>query len=189
MPTVQIRAQGLSILRIMLVLSSIAPLFLLWSIKGTSLLPDRYFVTGCALFAIFPTAVLFLRERIALRHRDSRPLTIGLVEDHRGHVLVYLFAILLPFYRQDVDSWREFSALLAALAFIVFLFWHLNFHYMNVLFAIRGFHVFTIHPSGQDNKYTGRDSFILITRRLNLTLGEKITALRLTNTMYLEKSS
>ena len=173
----------------MLVLSSIAPLFLLWAIKGTSLLPDRYFVTGCTLFAFFPTAALLLRERIALKHGDSRPLIIGTVEDHRGHVLVYLFAILLPFYRQDVDSWREFSALLAALAFIVFLFWHLNFHYMNVLFAIRGFHVFTIHPSGQDNKYTGRDSFILITRRLNFTPGETTIALRLTNTMYLERSS
>ena len=69
----------------------------------------------------------------------------------RGHVLhrhykrffclfnLYLFAMLLPFYSQDLGSWRYLGASFAALAFIVFLFWHLNLHYMNLLFAALGF--------------------------------------------------
>jgi hypothetical protein len=28
----------------------------------------------------------------------------------------------------------------------VFLFWHLNLHYMNLLFAALGFRVFTVYP-------------------------------------------
>ena len=73
--------------------------------------------------------------------------------------------MLLPFYTQNaIDSCREFFALILALSFIIFLFWHLNFYYMNILFAIRGFHVFTVHPPPQDNQYANPDSYILITR-------------------------
>lgn len=36
--------EGLSLLRVILVLSSISPLFVLWAVKGVDLLPDVYFV-------------------------------------------------------------------------------------------------------------------------------------------------
>ena len=127
--------EGLRFLRFVMVLSSISPLFVLWAIRGTELIPDLYFIAGCVALSVVPTLVLLVREAIARKQNDTRLLVVGRVEDNRGHVLVYLFAILLPFYRQDIDTWREFSALLAALLFIVFLFWHLNFHYMNILFA------------------------------------------------------
>ena len=122
-------AEGLKLARFIMVLSSMSPLFILWGIRGTNLIPALYFVTGCLVMAVLPTAFLLFRELLAKRQNDIRSLVIGRTEDHRGHVLVYLFAILLPFYRQNVDSWREFSALVAALVFIVFLFWHLNYHY------------------------------------------------------------
>ena len=67
---------------------------------------------------------------------DKRELTVGTADDHRDHILVYLFAMLLPFYSEDIGTWRDFGATLAALAFIVFLFWHLNLHYMNL--SVRG---------------------------------------------------
>ena len=181
--------EGLNLLRFILVLSSISPLFILWAVKGVAFLPDVYFVPVCLFLAIFPTIVLLVRVRIAIGHRDTRTLQVGSVEDHRGHVLVYLFAMLLPFYRQVVDGWREFSALILALIFIVFLFWHLNFHYMNILFAIRRYHVLTIYPPQQDNKYASPDSYILITRRRSLRTGQSIVVFRLSNTVYLEKSS
>ena len=180
--------EGLNLLRVTLVLSSISPLFVLWAVKGVAILADVYFVSVCLFLAIFPTIILLVRERIATKQRDAHPLQVGSVEDHRGHVLVYLFAILLPFYRQVVDGWRELSALILALIVIVFLFWHLNFHYMNILFAIRRYHVFTVYPPQQDNKYASPDSYILITRRRSLRTGQSIVALRLSNTVYLEKS-
>ena len=179
---------GLSLLRFFLVLSSISPLFVLWAVRGVAVLPDLYFVTVCSVLATFPTMALFWRENIARAHQDVRSLSVGRFEDNRGHVLVYLFAILLPFYRQDVESWRELSALILALAFIVFLFWHLNFHYMNILFAIRGYNVFTVYPPQQNNEYASFDSYILITRRGSLILGQSIVGLRLSNTVYMEKS-
>ena len=181
--------EGLKFLRLMMVLSSISPLFILWAIRGTRLIPDLYFVIGCLVLAIFPTALLLVREGIARKQNDTRPLVVGKVEDHRGHVLVYLFAMLLPFYRQDVGTWREFSALLTAILFIVFLFWHLNFHYMNILFALRRYRVFTIYPLESSNEYENLDSFALLTRRSRLTTGQPIVAYRLTNTLYLEKGT
>ena len=181
--------EGLNLLRFILVLSSISPLFVLWAVKGIALLPDVYFVPCCLILAIIPTLVLYRREKTARKQQDTHTLPIGRVEDHRGHILVYLFAMLLPFYTQDVNSWREFASLILALSFIVFLFWHLNFHYLNILFAIRGFHVFTVHPPPQDNQYANVDSYILITRRRSFRTGQLIVGLRLSNTVYLEECS
>ena len=181
--------EGLKFLRLMMVLSSISPLFILWAIRGTTLIPDLYFVTGCLTLALLPTTLLLVREGLARKQNDTRPLVVGSVEDHRGHVLVYLFAMLLPFYRQDIDTWREFTALLAALCFIVFLFWHLNFHYMNILFALRRYRVLTIYPPETTNEYASKDSVALITRRSSLIAKQQVVAYRLTNTLYLEKDT
>ena len=181
-------AEGLKLARFIMVLSSISPLFILWSIRGTNLIPDMYFVTGCLVMAILPTGFLLLREVIARRQNDTRSLVVGKTEDHRGHVLVYLFAILLPFYRQNVDAWRDFFALLAALVFIVFLFWHLNYHYMNIVFALRGYRVLNVLSPAGDSEHPSMVSFALITRRSTVQPNERIVAYRLSNTVYLEKS-
>ena len=41
--------EGLKTARLLMVLSSISPLFILWAIRGNSLIPDHYFVGFCAL--------------------------------------------------------------------------------------------------------------------------------------------
>ena len=86
-------AEGLKIARLIMVLSSLSPLFILLSIRGTNLIPDMYFITGCLAMAILPTGFLHCRELLAKRQRDVRSLVVGKIEDHRGHVLVYLFVI------------------------------------------------------------------------------------------------
>ena len=78
--------------------------------------------------------------------QERHELSIGDAEDHRDHLLVYLFTMLLPLYSASISTWREFGAALAAVAFVVFLFWHLNLHYVNLLFAFKGYHVFTLFP-------------------------------------------
>jgi hypothetical protein len=165
-----------------------SPLFFLWSIRGTILIPDTYFVSGCLVMAILPTGFLLLRELIARRQNDTRSLVIGRTEDHRSHVLVYLFAILLPFYRQNVDCWRDFFALLAALVFIVFLFWHLNYHYMNLAFALRGYRVLNVLSPEGSSEHPSMVNFALITRRSTVKPNESLVAFRLSNTVYLEKN-
>jgi hypothetical protein len=178
--------EGLKAARLLMVLSSISPLFILWAIRGNNLVPDRWFIGFCALMVVVPNAFLWLRIRTAKKQADRRDLTVGTSDDHRDHILVYLFAMLLPFYSEDLGSWRHLCASLAALAFIVFLFWHLNLHYMNLLFAALGFRVFTVYPPADENLLTGKTRQALITRRVSLASGDRIGAYRLSDTVYLE---
>jgi hypothetical protein len=172
-----------------MVLSSISPLFILWAIRGNSLIPDRWFIGLCVLMFMVPNAFLCLRIRTAKKQADKRVIAVGKADDHRDHLLVYLFAMLLPFYAQDVGNWRDLWATLAALAFVVFLFWHLNLHYMNLIFAMYGYRVFTIYPPIDGNFLTDKMPLVLITRRVNIASGERIVAYRLSNTVYLEVES
>lgn len=185
-PTLSKHDEGLKAARLLMVLSSISPLFILWAIRGNSLIPDYCFIGFCAFMVFIPNVFLWLRIRIAMRQDDKRELTVGTADDHRDHILVYLFAMLLPFYSEDISTWRDLSSTLAALALIVFLFWHLNLHYMNLLFAICGLRVFTVYPPVNGSPLTGKSRQALITRRVNLTSGDKIIAYRLSNTVYLE---
>jgi len=181
--------EGLKAARLLMVLSSISPLFILWAIRGNRLIPDCYFIGFCALMVVVPNAFLWLRIRTAKRQDDKREIVVGEANDHRDHILVYLFAMLLPFYSEDLGSWRHVSSVVAALAFIVFLFWHLNLHYMNLQFAMLGFRVFTVRPPADANRYTGKISYALITRRVALTPGDRIIAYRVSNTVYLESET
>jgi len=178
--------EGLRAARLLMVLSSISPLFILWAIRGNSLIPDRWFAGFCALMVIVPNAFLWLRIRTARQQSDKRELTVGAADDHRDDILVYLFAMLLPFYSEDIGTWRDLGATLAALAFIVFLFWHLNLHYMNLLFAVRGLRVFTVYPPADGNPLTGQTRHAVVTRRVSLSPGDRIVAYRLSDTVYLE---
>ena len=169
-----------------MVLSSISPLFILWALRGNTLIPDRFLPAFCAVMVVLPNSFLWLRIRTAKRLHERRELTVGLAEDHREHLLVYLFAMLLPLYSVELGGWRDVAALIAALCFIVFLFWHLNLHYMNLMFAALGYRVFTLSPPNDRNPLSGRMSQVLITRRIAVAPGERLVAYRLSDTVYFE---
>ena len=180
------RRDGLGLARLLMVLSSLSPLFILLAVRGNSLFPDIYFIGVCVLMAIIPTIFLYGRIHMAQREKDKRELIVGASEDHRSHVLVYLFATLLPFYREELATCRDLAAMFLALAFIVFLFLYLNLHYMNLFFVIFGYRVFTVSSPQDENLYTGREPFILITRRRSLLPGDRLVAYRLSDTVYME---
>ena len=180
--------EGLKLARLFMVLSSLSPLFILLAIRGNCFIPDNYFIATCALMVIVPNVFLVLRLCTARKNSDKRSLAVGGSDDNRGHVLTYLFATLLPFYREELATFRDMAAMVVALSFIVFLFWHLNLYYMNVLFAFFGYRVFTVFPPEDENPYTGKESIILITRRRSLSSGEHITAYRLSDIVYVETS-
>ena len=184
----KVSGEGLRLARLLMVLSSLAPLFVLMAIRGNSLVPEMHFTGVCLSFATLPSLFLWWRVGSARRDDDVRALLTGRTEDHRSHVLVYLFATLLPFYREEIGSCRDLLAMCVALGFIVFLFWRLNLHYMNLFFAVAGYQVFTVSPPDDGNLHTGRESFVLITRRRQLREAERVKAYRLSNTVYLEKS-
>lgn len=184
-----VRHEGLKVARLLMVLSSISPLFILWAIRGNSLIKDTWFAGFCALMVIVPNGLLWWRMRTAKRQSDKREVVVGAADDHRDHILVYLFAMLLPFYSEDIDTWRDLCATLAALAFIVFLFWHLNLHYMNLLFAFRGLRVFTVYPPADGNPLTGKNRQALVTGRVWLAPGERLVAYRLSDSVCVEAES
>jgi len=178
--------EGLKLARLMMVLSSISPLFILWAVRGNNLIPEYWFLGFCLFMVITPSLYLWRRIVMARKQKQIRPIVVGKAEDHRDHLLVYLFAMLLPFYSADLSAWRDLAAALVALGFIVLLFWHLNLHYMNFLFAAFGFHVFTIYPKTDNNPLSGKTSVVLITKRVAVSAGEQIEAYRLSNTVYFE---
>ena len=181
--------EGLRIARLLMVLSSFAPLFVLMGIRGNSVIPELYFLTTCLALAILPTLFLVWRIHTVRRVKDIKQLKAGKSEDNRSHILGYLFATLLPFYQEDIGTYRDLAAMLVALGFIVFLFWSLRLHYLNLCFAICGFHIFTVSTPCEGNSYSGLESFVLITRQKRLREGDQITAFRLSNTVYLEKNN
>ena len=77
-----------------------------------------------------------------------------------------------------------------ALAFIIFLFWHLNYHYMNISFAIKGYRVLEMHTPDTANRYSGRQSWVLITRRTSdkVVAAQTVRAYRVSDSVYMEKS-
>lgn len=178
--------EGLKLARLLMVLSSVSPLFILWAVRGTPLVPDEYFLGLCAAMVVGPNAFLWYRIRTARKRGDTRELAIAAVEDNREHLLVYLFAMLLPFYADTLATWRTLAAALAGLGFVVFMFWHLNLHYMNILFALFGYRVFSLYPAADGNPLSGRTNYVLITPRLNVAFGDRIVAYRLSDTVYFE---
>ncbi|MCY4362853.1 MAG: hypothetical protein OXE42_11825 [Gammaproteobacteria bacterium] len=112
-----------------------------------------------------------------------------MVDEHQSQILVYLFATLLPFYREEIATYRDLAAMIVALMFIVFLFWHLRLHYINIMFSIFKYQVFTVHSPDDGNPYTGKEPFVLITRRRHLQPSEDYTAYRLSDTVYMEMNS
>lgn len=171
----------------MMVLSSMTPLFVLWAIRGVALIPDKYFIPICLGLILLPNAILYWRVRRADNQGDSQSKTVGTADDHRDHLLVYLFAMLIPLYDANLGADRDFAATVVAFVFIVFLFWHLNLHYMNLIFALFGYRVYTIHPPATTDSISGKCGFVILTKRNSIADGETITALRLSNTVFLEK--
>jgi hypothetical protein len=168
----------------MMVLSSLTPLFLLWAVRGVTCIKDEWLWIICFLLIGIPNAVLLWRIRIARVRNDVRTLVIGEAEDHREYLLVYLFAMLIPLYDVNLSSPRDAVAAVVALLFIVFLFWHLNLHYMNIFFALAGYRVFTIAP-GEQSFATGAP-FVLLTKRIAVQKNDTLRAYRLSNNVFFE---
>jgi len=178
--------ESLGFARLMMVLSSISPLFILWAVRGTPLISDYYFILICALMIVAPNGFLYWRIQTAIRNRDLRAIVVGSAEDQRSHLLIYLFAMLLPLYAVQLEQWRELATTLAALIFIIFLFWHLNMHYMNIFFALWKYRVFNITTNSSSSSVSGKATNVLITKRLTVQDGDKINGYRISNTVYIE---
>jgi len=164
-----------------MVVSSLAPLFVLWAVRGINPIPDKWLITACILLIVIPNVILLQRLWIAQRRKDRKTISIVTADDHRDHLLVYLFAMLIPLFESNVGNPRDSAATAVALLLVVFLFWHLNLHYMNILFALFGYRVFTVRDNEDSHL------LVLLSQRSNLPRGTKLYAYRLSNTVFIQE--
>jgi hypothetical protein len=135
-----------------------------------------------------PNLALLWRWRAARRSNDHRVIVVASARDQSDHLLVYLFAMLLPLYSVNLGNDRELYAVAAAFAFIVFLFWHMNLHYMNIVFAALGYRVYTAQMTGRGG--AAGDTVILLSKRTSPpSTGASIDGLRISDTVFVEKEN
>ncbi|MCT8003013.1 hypothetical protein NZL82_14120 [Sphingomonas sanguinis] len=111
-------------------------------------------------------------------------------EDPKDHILTYLFAMLIPLFQSNVDDKRQLSVAIVAFIMVMFLFWHMRLHYMNFVFALFGYSIFTVKAdAGADTlgpKPT--DTWVIISRRSAISDGEMLTGYRLGGLVLADKA-
>lgn len=178
--------EGSKALRLMLVLSAMSPLFILWAVRGTTLVSQRLFIVICVgLFLFFNVGLLYILH--GTRKDDNiRPLLVASSEDRRQDVISYLFAMLLPFYTADLNSGRNLLATLIAFSLVVLLFWALGLHYLNLWIVVLGYHCLYVTSPDNDKVRSSAASFTLITRKASLRSGTPIRAHAISSYVFVE---
>ena len=171
--------EGLPVVKFMMLLSSLAPLFILVGIRGMDNIVNYsllWIVIG--LLLIIPFGVLLLRVYFAKKNDDKYTVNIRDNRLNKEYLFTYLFTVLLPLYSVTVTNEKEFFAILFAIFFVVFVLWNLNLHFINIFFALKGYKVYTLPQ---------QESAILLTTR-NFLDNElnTITAHRLSNNVFIE---
>jgi hypothetical protein len=172
-----------------MVVGSLSPLFILLAIRGARDISDRWWLPFCLAFAIFPNAALWYRWHLADTNNDQRTLIARSSKDQSEHLLVYLFAMLIPLFGVDVGSIRDAASVFVAFLFVVFIFWHMKLHYINIVFAVLGYNVFTVEAatSRGDRVDAVTRSVVVLSKRHSLPPDTQLDALRLSDTVFIEK--
>ena len=123
--------EGMGGVRFLLIWSSLSPVFLLWSIRGVDTIRDAVWVPFCIALFLLPSVLLFFFFRRAKKHENDKTITVKSAKDQREHLLIYLFAMLIPLFDANLGGARDLIAVSVALLFVLFLFWHMRLHYMN----------------------------------------------------------
>ena len=179
---------GLPVARFLMVMGSLSPLFVLWAIRGTREIPDKWWGSFCLACVIIPNLTLYWRWHIAHARNDHRVIIVLSARDQSEHLLVYLFAMLIPLLgsisvEQETSLlswWHSRSS--------YFTFWHMNLHYLNVLFALFGYRVFTVEAAtsatlGAKNSNT----VVVLSKRPSIPPSTQIDTIRVSDTVLVEK--
>jgi hypothetical protein len=181
-------SDGLRFARFLMVIGSLSPLFILWAIRGARVIPDKWWVLACISLAVIPNLVLLARWKIAIANNDHRVVQARSARDQSEHLLVYLFAMLIPLFGVDLGDVRGIASVLAAVLFVAFVFWHMNLHYINLLFALAGYQVFTVQVATSLGNDPGKSRpIIVLSRRNEIEPNTQIDGFRLSDNVLIEK--
>src|SRR5690606_17831066 len=104
-----------------------------------------------------------------------------------------LFAMLIPLFDANTDGMRDLIAVSLALIFVMFLFWHMRLHYMNLLFAIWGYRIFTVEAktgtTESDRKRDRLVTYAVISRRHFIPDNDALTGYRLGGRVLFDRAT
>lgn len=195
-------SEGLKSARLLMVIASLSPLFLLLPLKYEDICKgfksyeivesmcqkDPHgiivYISFVLIFIILPHVALIIRKKQAVQDTDL--LKIKSAEDRREHLLAYLFAVFLPLYQTDASSFPKLIALVISICFIIWIFFKLNIYYVNPYFTFRGYHIFLVRT--QYTGVAGEDPrpAILLTLKSTIKPDDEIRAMRLSATVYID---
>lgn len=132
-------------------------------------------VGGCVSLFVLPALFLGWRILYVWRNAVVEEIGVGEVEDSRSHVLGYLFATMLPFYRSSIEQWRDLAALVVALGFIILVFWCLRWHYVNWMLLLTGYRIYNVTMPESSTRLGRRTPVVLITKRVRPSPGASCT--------------
>lgn len=185
--------EGLELTRFVLVWSSLSPVFILWAVRGVDAIDDKYWVPICGVLFLLPTIILWLILHQARKVENTKTIHISSAKDQREHLLTYLFAMLIPLFDANTDGMRDLIAVSLAFIFVMFLFWHMRLHYMNLFFAMWGYRIFTVEARvGTTQEDRNRDRFVtyaVISRRHFIPENDAITGYRLGGRVLFDKAA
>ena len=175
--------EGRGLIRFILVWSSLSPVFVLWAIRGVEPIPDAVWVVICAALFILPSGILYSLFRRSVDSKNEKTIVVASARDQREHLLTYLFAMLIPLFDANLEGTRDLIAMSVALSFVMFLFWHMRLHYMNLIFALFGYRIFTVESfagtTPEERAKPRLVTYAVISRRQYIPDGENLTGYRL----------
>jgi len=185
--------QGLGGVRFVLVWSSLSPVFLLWAIRGVETVPDKIWIPACTAIFLLPTILLVIFFRRAKRHQNDKTITVHSAKDQREHLLTYLFAMLIPLFDANLGGYRDLTAIFVALLFVLFLFWHMRLHYMNLFFAMCGYRIFTVEAVSGTEQTEGDPprlvTYAVLSKRHSLVSGKPLKGWRLGGNVIVDQAT
>lgn len=168
-------------------------MFLLWALRGVSSVPDRYWIPICLALFLVPTGILHLATTRAIRSGNTQTIKVLNAKDQREHLLTYLFAMLIPLFDVNLGGFRDLLAVAVAFLFVLFLFWHMRLHYMNLYFAFQGYRIYTaeVELSTTAKERSGKTftTYALLSKRSHIPDGEVLTGTRLGGGVLLDRDA
>jgi len=176
-------------MRLLMVIGSFSPLFILIAARGSKIINNYLLILICLILIIFPNIILQKRIHIIKKNKqNAQNITPINVTDQREAIIIYLFAMLIPLYEADVNSLRGLIAIVIAIIFLIFVFWKLNLHYINIFFTLFGYNVFIVEKEITSGPYkTEKAKIVVLSKKELLSQGKPIQAYRISDTVYIEK--
>jgi drug/metabolite transporter (DMT)-like permease len=163
--------------RLILFLSSYAPLFLIITMRGWR--DNRHLAVGLAIVAVLSVIVLFTFLHI-VQKLSSGKVSVSSVISRDGDAMSYIVTYLLPFLAVKLNDPTDVLSLGIVLFVIGLLYVNSNMIHTNPVLNIVGYHIFEIEDS--NGKTTA-----LICKRSYIRTGSEIDAISVGDYVLLEK--